>query len=491
MSHRASRLAIPVLPLVTLALLCGALVAGGHGQPSSLLPVASADGCSYWAASTGDDAASGSASAPFRTLNRLFAVLAAGQSGCLRGGDTFLATEGSGIIATTNGTTAAPVTLRSGGGTGQARVVGWFEAGAAAHDLVITDLRFVSTATDDAGNPLYPKSTLINLLGDRITVRGNDISDPYGICINAGRMDAYQSVDEGEPSDGIVIDGNRVHDCGTSDRLVWTDRDSGAHGIYLVWTRDARVTNNLIYRNKWRGFQQWPRGERTLVANNVFYANATHVNIGSALTDGYPWYSKDTVVRDNIMLGKTDYAPGKNQASFASNFPEGSPSYGNSLVGNCIAPDAPATAGAGYTESGTISATARFVDLASDDFRLTADSPCQGKGPAASQPQAPAATRAFTASTASCSAGVVRSGVPQSMTSSSSAGERVYWKPTLYVWTADGWRQRDTTKPWLYARSGSGLSWTSYTTTPTAYPAGSAVSFTGLAHGYYAVVQTL
>ena len=422
---------------------------------------AATSSCAKHAATAGSDANAGTAASPYRSLQRLVASLQPGETGCLVG-DVYDATEGNGIFRASQGTTAQPVTL-----TGPAKVRGQLQADTAVHDVVIRGLTFLGTL------PEQKKATHINLLGDRITLRDNDITNPYGICVNAGRIDAFQRTDPGEPSDDILIEGNRVHGCGMSPTLVWSDADSGAHGIYLVNTRRAQVVENLVYDNRYRGFQQWPTGSGTLVARNLFLRNATQVNVGSALTEGYPWWSTGTTVRDNVMVAKTSYRPEKNQASVAFNYPQGSPDYGNTVTGNCISTEAQAIAGFAYVASGNTAATARLTD----DLHLTADSPCQGKGPAAIQPG-----RSVTTSTATCSAGRITSRAPSAATGQ----DWLFFRADLFRWTGSAWVAQDRTTSWLYARV-PGLSWTRWSDrTATA-----SVTFSGLPAGYYAVVQTV
>ncbi len=353
--------------------------------------------CSRWAADgahggswTGD----GTQANPVRTLQALTDLLAPGQVGCVKNGSALDWRDQYGYVGTgvirKGGIAGSPVTVLAEPG-GTASFAGEMRVNPDVHDVVIRDLRFT-------GAPDHPKGTSLQIQGDRIELRNNDIANPYGICINLGSMSAYTNVDNGDPSDDVVIDGNRIHDCGNSTTLTWSASDSGSHGVYLVYSHRAQVTNNLIYDNGWRGLQTWPRADGTLIANNLFDGNASHVNIGSALTDGYPWYSSNTTVRDNIMSNRrTDFQPSKNPASIYGNFPNGSPTYGNQAAGNCIDPAGTPTAGNGIAFGANTLAAPVYVNRAAKDFRLAAGSPCIGKGPASIQP-APTGAPAFTAS---------------------------------------------------------------------------------------------
>jgi Ca2+-binding RTX toxin-like protein len=331
--------------------------------------------CSRWAAGGGSDTADGSQARPFATVRRLALGLLPGQTGCLKAGTTIDTAGGWGVI-TAGGETGAPITIRSEPG-GRATIAGQLQIQSNVHDVVLRDLTMTTSPT------LRAKATLINVLGDRVSLLGNDISYPGGICINAGLINAYSQVYSGEPSDDLVLDGNRIHDCGNDPAVVWSSTDSGAHGVYLINTRRARVVNNVIFRNGWRGLQTWPKADGTLIANNVFDGNATQVNIGSVLFDGYPWYSSNTIIRDNIMTNRvTTFQTAKNPANIYGNFPNGAATYGNQAFGNCIdTRGGAATGGNGIAFGANISANAIYVNRAAGDFRLADGSPCAGKGP--------------------------------------------------------------------------------------------------------------
>ncbi|HET9769829.1 MAG TPA: hypothetical protein VFS16_02985 [Acidimicrobiia bacterium] len=527
----------PVSAVLVAAGLAAAALTFPLVTPAS--PAAAATVCSRWAANGGSDAADGSATRPYRSLGKLAASLAAGQTGCLPAGAVYEAVEGNGIVKASGGRAGVPVTITSAPGGGRAKVRGWVHVAPEAHDVTLTGLDFIGTATHADGNPTAPKSTHINLQGDRVSLTASDITNPFGICVNAGRLDAYQQADPGDPADDVVIDGNRVHGCGMSDRLVWTQGDSGAHGIYLVYTRNARVAENLVYGNRWRGFQAWPRAEGTLVAGNVFDGNATHVNLGSVLADGFPWHTRGTVVRDNIMTGRTGFRPDTNQAAVIGNFPAGSPSYGNLVTGNCIDPAGGISAGNGMEVTGNVTAVAAYQDRAAGDYRLTATSLCRGKGPRSIQPAGSTggttgSTGGTTGSTGGgtgsagggtgsagggtgssgggtgsagggtavrvagvCSGGRVAVTAPSAMTSSTGAAEWVFWRPFLFRWDGARWAPAGDAG-WFYGSAGTaglrlltgGAPWAQHAT-GTPLGAGAAVAFTGLTPGFYAVVDVL
>jgi hypothetical protein len=176
--------------------------------------------------------------------------------------------------------------------------------------------------------------------------------------------------------------------------ITWATGDSGAHGVYLENTLDAVVTENLVYDNRYRGLQLWPRNAGAEIHHNLFAENATHVNIGSSEACGgtcrplgVGFISQDTDVHDNIFTDRvTDWRPSQNPSQVYGYFLEGSPAYGNAVHANCFAPGDAAATGNGFAEYDNTTAQATFVDADGRDYRLLADSPCRGLGPASIQP---------------------------------------------------------------------------------------------------------
>ena len=357
---------------------CLALGAAGL----AVTPASADTTCAKWAATTGSDAAAGTATAPYRSLGKLVASLQAGQTGCLPAGRTYYAVAGNGVVGGGVGTSAAAVTVTSGPG-GRASVMGQLWLRPESHDVVLRGLDFRGGYTPTG--PMYAKQTHLILHGDRLAVLDNDISDPRGICIGAGKGHATDPT-VNDVAEDLRVQGNRIHDCGMDPAIAWSSADSGAHGVYLENTLRARISDNLIYRNRWRGLQLWPRNDGAVVERNLFDENATHVNIGSSLGPEYGggFVARNTTVRGNIFTGRvTTFAPTQNPSQLYGFFPAGSPSYGNLVTGNCFAPHDAAATGYGFATGPSTTAQALFVDRAARDYRLTPASPCQGLGPAA------------------------------------------------------------------------------------------------------------
>jgi len=403
-----------------LTVLAAALIAVAFPamQPT---PAAAASDCDLYASSTGSDAASGlTETTALRTIAQLAERLEPGQTGCLTDGSVF---EGHRTI-TAAGEPGAPITIRPVTG-GSASIKDQTLIAAESHDIVFSGLQF-------AGLDL-PKSTMLIVAGDRITFSGNDITSPQTIC-----MDIKKG------SDGVLITGNRIHDCGTQP--TWLSSDSGAHGIYIQEATNVVVTQNFIYRNKYRGLQTWPGADGVLIEGNVFFENGTHVNLGY---DGATM-SRNVTVRNNIMVGATLFKSDewKNVSSIHGYLPQGA-ELGNVVEGNCINQEIRAyglseMTGYGYTTIDNVIASTpdQFVNAAAGDFRLVEGAACAGYGPDSVQPTTtPAVPPGLTCTTNTVTVDIAEVGAaPETVT------DNGYWL-MAFAKRADGtW----ATSSWLF-----------------------------------------
>lgn len=329
---------VPVLVAVALAA-CGASPTPAHADVS----------CTRYASAGGSDGASGSASSPYRTAQRLQDSLRPGDVGCLAPGQTF-----SGRLrGNTSGTPGNPIVMTSGPGSGRATIVGEIYLPPDSHDVTYRNLSL-------DGQSSFRVSP--NILGDRISFLSNDVTDNHhAICFHLGK--AGEGVAE-----NTVIDGNRIHDCG---RLPATGLD---HGIYVETARNTRITNNYIYDNADYGIQLYPDAQGTYVANNVIDGNGRGITVSGE--NGYA--SSNNTIVNNTISNST------NTSNLETYWGSGQGS-GNKAQGNCLWNGRKGNVGesAGLSVSGSIIANPQYVDRGAKNFAMAPGSPCAGKGPAA------------------------------------------------------------------------------------------------------------
>lgn len=305
--------------------------------------------CTRYASLAGNDAAAGTAEQPFRTAAHLVASLSAGETGCLAGG---MFRED--LTIRTGGGAGAPITLASEPGS-RATLLGRLWVTESADDVVLANLDL------DGRNVENLPSPTVN--GDRVSFVGNDVTNHHApsICFVVGSTTGWGTATD------TVLDGNRVHDCGALPRT------NKHHGVYLASSRNARLTNNLIYDNADRGVQLYPDAQGTRVARNVIVGNGQGLLFAG---DGGVAASDSQVVGNVIARSLVRY-------NVESWYPPGNPvGTGNVVSGNCLWKGAQGDVGdqVGFTAYDNLFADPRFVDAAAKDFRLRAGSSCEGKG---------------------------------------------------------------------------------------------------------------
>jgi parallel beta-helix repeat protein len=278
--------------LVLLA--AGATVAWGLvGAPTGM---GAAVGCDRFAARAGSNAGSGSLARPYRTVQRLVRSLRRGETGCLRAG-TYRFSQ---LIIDKRGLTLAPyrgaaVTLK-----------GEIKVPPSGDGSMIKGMRL-----NGAGgkNEIGPR-----IYADRVVLRDNTITNQHrGICVHVG------SWYERPPPRAVVIEGNRIHDCG---QLPPTNHD---HGIYLNEARGTIIRDNWIYDNADRGIQLYPAARGSLITGNVIARNG----MGIAFSGAGGRTSNDNVVWGNVIVHSR-------VRWNAYSGPDGPIAHGNRLRRNCV-----------------------------------------------------------------------------------------------------------------------------------------------------------
>jgi parallel beta-helix repeat protein len=332
---------------VSIAALCAIATAAvlGFGAAPSDATVS----CDRYAATSGSDSAAGTSAAPFRTAQKLADSLSAGQTGCLSPG---VYTEN--LRLNHGGAPGSPIRLTSAPG-GRATLVGRLYVPDTSNDAVFADLNLDGTNSGNLSSPM--------VAGDRITFTGNDVTDKHtSICFGLGSDSGWGTAVD------VVIDSNRIHDCG---RLPATNHD---HGIYVESTRNAVITNNYIYDNADRGIQLYPDAQGTKIANNVIDGNGEGVLFSG---DSGLASSNNVVTRNIVSNAVVRY-------NVESWWPDGNPvGTGNSATDNCVWNGAQGNVAAqvGFTASANKAVNPLYANRAAKDFQLQSGSPCAGYGP--------------------------------------------------------------------------------------------------------------
>jgi nitrous oxidase accessory protein NosD len=304
--RRSARLRSSAVPLrlrSTLLLVAAALAACGGGEK------AEAANCTSYASQTGSDSGSGTDSAPYRTVQRLVDSLGPGQTGCLRAGRY----RGQ-VTFKRPGRPAKPITLRNAPGE-KATVIGQVNVTLTADYVTVHGL-----SLDGSASPVCPRQATCgrlpspNVNGDHVVFEDNDVTNHHrGICFGVGTPESV--------SVGLVIRRNRVHHCG---RLPSTNYD---HGVYLGYTRGARVIDNVIDHNADRGVQLFPAAYRTIVRGNVIDSNGVGLIFGGDPAGS----SSGNLVENNVI------ARSRLRHDVESHYPAGAaPGRNNVVRRNCI-----------------------------------------------------------------------------------------------------------------------------------------------------------
>lgn len=318
------------LPLALTALICAlALPAAAQAAPE----------CARVASPAGSDRADGTEAAPYLSLDRLVESLEPGDTGCLRGG----AYGGDSVYFDTPN-----AALRSYPGE-TATITAFMEVRPDAVGAHIHHLRFDASQHDN--------NTGVKLQADFTRFSDNELTKGgNGICLLAGSYN---------PAQGIVIERNRIYDCGTSSTKLM-------HQIYLGNTRGAIVRWNILSGNAggW-GVHLYTNADDTLIEHNVIDGNQGGVifaGAGGATSDR-------NVVRNNAI---TYSSPRWN---VEGSWSDGQPGVGNLAHDNCVySPGRDAPAGIGdehgfdaYANQSV--AGSPYVDREGGDYRF-ADGAC-------------------------------------------------------------------------------------------------------------------
>jgi len=322
----------------------------------------------FYVASDGSDANPGSASAPFRTLQRAADMAFAGDAVVVRdgtyghensvtGGDAS-DNENSPLVLHNSGSPGAPITIRAENQWGavldcELLCDAYIDLYNASY-VVIQD--FVITRGYKEGIHSNDSAHHITLRGNRFEYIANRASaSPLGLSGMYTNQNCHD----------FVIDGNVFHDIGRSD-ANWLD-----HGLYLHGS-NFTITNNLFYNI--------PHGWSIQAAdglNNVLIANNTFAFPQGGGQDGQImlWNNQTNLtIENNIFYNAKNYAIARYSSTIGNCSIDHNLIYGVSAI---MADSSGCTVG--VTQSGS---DPSFVDpwIFPFDFHLRAGSPAIGSG---------------------------------------------------------------------------------------------------------------
>jgi parallel beta-helix repeat protein len=350
---------------------CLAASASALAIAAASVGTATAEGvdCDRVAAPGGSDSAAGTADAPFATAQKLVKSLDPGQTGCLRGGtyreeNVYVPSGGSGEDSR--------VVIRSYPGE-RATIAGRLTVTQDADYITFEQLNLDGhdgAPCSSSECDVLPSPT-VN--GDHVIFQDNDVTNRHaGICFNLGHP-GY-----GRPQ-GAIIQRNRIHDCGRINPVSNHD-----HGIYLAYTDDAKILNNVIYDNADRGIQLYPDAQHTLIRGNVIDGNGEGVIFSGAGDSA----SNNNILENNVITNS------RIRHDVESWYPD-IEGVGNKVRNNCVygGKQGPLASEYGFEIYANLKVDPQYVNRAGKNFTLKAGSPCAAVLDGAEVPSEPSPFR--------------------------------------------------------------------------------------------------
>jgi hypothetical protein len=317
--------------------------------------LAQSTGATFYVATTGSDSNPGTITQPWRTIQKAFNTLTAGQLALVRGG-----TYTQSVVMTRAGTASAPITVRNfpgetaiihPGGTGSMDYPVRITAGAAYFRLqgfVIENAPLDGTVNLYVSDGQQPQPQAAH----DIEIRGNEIRDGMGTGLLVAPRTAR-----------VHLIGNSVHDNGVGT----------AHqhqGLYFQG-QDGLIANNAVYDQP-NGFGIQVRGEDTeIAANNVIVTQNTAV--GNSLAGIVVENTASNIrVVNNISAFNGTYGI----FGFYCCGPHlpGNVGYNNDLFGNASGSTRNSSGIVIDFSLGNLSGDPRFVNRGAADFHLLSGS---------------------------------------------------------------------------------------------------------------------
>lgn len=354
---------------IVLLAACGAARADaalGSNVAANAAPVPAPTTYNMYVSPSGSDSNTGTASKPFRTINKAASVAKASTTVHVAAG-TY-----SGNVATKNSGTASGRIRYVSDTKWGAKVIG---TGTEAHWT--NNGNFVDVSGFDISGP--GRLGILNYASNTL-IEGNHVHDLKlsGGCTGsggAGIVDAtYTAAD-----DDII--GNVVHDIGVPGKC------NGVQGIYHSNLR-GKIMNNIVYRVSAWGIHLWHAANNVVIANNTVFANGSS-SMGGGIETGSGDSPGGIVLNNTKIINNIVYNnPG---ASITQYCYSGVSCIGSSNVtaNNLVYGNGRGISLRVGSASGTVAANPKFVNYLANgtgNYRLQSGSPAINKGMTSSAP---------------------------------------------------------------------------------------------------------
>jgi hypothetical protein len=348
-----------------------------------LLGTITAEGATYYVATTGKDSNPGTSSSPWRNPQRCTASpIRAGDTCIVRSG-TYTDTDGNGHVVwvynrstTPSGTASQPITIKSEKPLGAA-IVG--PSGKNGSGFLIQKPYYVIEGFDISGvnnNSSTAGGAGINVTapGSGTIIRSNAIHHIGGQSCTTSN-NGFSGVIVRDVS-GVVIEQNRISYIGRKGCVA--ANDSHDHAVYIRGASNTTIRRNVIY-NTIRG-----------AAIHVYGGTTTNLNIYHNTLHGY-----NAAASAHILLGSTIRTANiKNNTSSDARLamvrPYNLTASGVTVAYNLCTGSVRYGSASGVTFSSNIEKTnPAYIDKSRNDFRVTSSSPTINRGTTSGVPLVP------------------------------------------------------------------------------------------------------
>lgn len=307
--------------------------------------------CAVWAAPTGNDAGVGSKADPFKTIGKLQSVLGPGTTGCLQAGAVFP----EHVVITTQGLTGKPVGITTPSGL-PATIGDGVEFAQSSHYVILSRVVVTMSGLEPANS--LPAVVAIGGFQNKLVhseVNGGGVIDKSRECVR---------IDHGNL---VVVDGNRVHDCGVQkgNRVIY------APGIRVVTGSNAMIVNNVVTSTPGDGISLYPNAKDAIVTHNIIDGTTNGVFFGG---------DAKFVPKGNKVIGNIiSFIPGK--GIYGANYYGTADGVGNVASRNCLWKIVGIPVGGrGFVESKNRIVDPRYVNRPTT-YALRLSSPCRAYRP--------------------------------------------------------------------------------------------------------------